>query len=67
MGSLITWSISTEWFFYCLYPIVAWLLAKTQRSLTAALVLTALALLGLVLAVFIYLHDQEVNAFAQAA
>ena len=67
MGSLITWSISTEWFFYCLYPIVAWLLAKTQRRLTAALVLTALALLGLVLAVFIYLHDQEVNAFAHAA
>jgi len=29
-------------------------------------VLTALSLLGLVLAVFIYLHDQEVNAFAQA-
>jgi len=66
LGSLITWSISTEWFFYCLYPIVAWLLARTQRRLTAALVITALALLGLVLAVFIYLHDQEVNAFAQA-
>jgi peptidoglycan/LPS O-acetylase OafA/YrhL len=67
LGSLITWSISTEWFFYCLYPIVAWLLARTQRRLNAALVLTALALLGLVLVVFIYLHDQEVNAFAQAA
>ena len=66
LGSLITWSISTEWFFYCLYPIVAWLLARTQHRLTAALVLTGLALLGLVLAVFIYLHDQEVNAFAQA-
>ena len=66
LGSLITWSISTEWFFYCLYPIVAWLLARTQHRPTAALVLTGLALLGLVLAVFIYLHDQEVNAFAQA-
>jgi peptidoglycan/LPS O-acetylase OafA/YrhL len=66
LGSLITWSISTEWFFYCLYPIVAWFLAKTRRRLTAALVLTAMALLGLVLAVFIYLHDQQVNAFAQA-
>ena len=66
LGSLITWSISTEWFFYCLYPIVAWLLARTQHRLTAALVLTGLALLGLVLAVFLYLHDQEINAFAQA-
>jgi peptidoglycan/LPS O-acetylase OafA/YrhL len=67
LGSLITWSISTEWFFYCLYPIVAWLLARTRHRLTASLVLTAVALLGLVLAVFIFLHDHEVNAFAQAA
>lgn len=66
LGSLITWSISTEWFFYCLYPIVAWLLARTQHRLTAALVLTASALLGLVLAVVIFFHDQQVNAFAQA-
>jgi peptidoglycan/LPS O-acetylase OafA/YrhL len=67
LGSLITWSISTEWFFYWLYTKVALLLAWSQRRLTAALVLTVLALLGLVLAVFIFLHDQEVNAFAQAA
>jgi peptidoglycan/LPS O-acetylase OafA/YrhL len=66
LGSSITWSISTEWFFYCLYPIFAWLLARSLHRLAAALVLTALALLGLVLAVFIYFHDQEVNAFAQA-
>jgi peptidoglycan/LPS O-acetylase OafA/YrhL len=66
LSSFITWSISTEWFFYCLYPIVAWLLMRTRHRLTAALVLTALALLGLVLIVFIFLHDQEVSAFAQA-
>jgi peptidoglycan/LPS O-acetylase OafA/YrhL len=42
------------------------LLARTRHRLTAALVLTALALLGLVLVVFIFLHGQEVNAFAQA-
>jgi peptidoglycan/LPS O-acetylase OafA/YrhL len=66
LSSSITWSISTEWFFYCLYPIFAWLLAMTRHRLTAALMLTALALLGLVQAVFIYLHGQEVNAFAQA-
>jgi peptidoglycan/LPS O-acetylase OafA/YrhL len=67
LGSLITWSISTEWFFYCLYPIVALLLARTRHRMTAALALTAVALLGLVLAVVVFLHDQEVNAFAQAA
>jgi peptidoglycan/LPS O-acetylase OafA/YrhL len=66
MSASITWSISTEWFFYCLYPIVAWLLAMTRHRLTAALAITALALLGLVQAVFIYWHGQEVNAVAQA-
>ena len=66
LSAFVTWSISTEWFFYCLYPIIALLLARTRHRLTAALVLTALALLGLVLVVFIFLHAQEVNAFAQA-
>jgi peptidoglycan/LPS O-acetylase OafA/YrhL len=66
LSAFITWSISTEWFFYCLYPIVAWLLARTRRHLTAAFALIAFALLGLVLTVTLYLHDQAVNVFAQA-
>jgi peptidoglycan/LPS O-acetylase OafA/YrhL len=66
LSAFVTWSISTEWFFYCLYPIAAWLLAMTRHRLIAALVLAVLALLGLAQVVFLYLHDQEVNAFAQA-
>lgn len=66
LSAFITWSISTEWFFYCLYPVVAWLLAMTRHRLTAALLLVALALFGLIQVVFLFLHDQEVNAFAQA-
>ena len=66
LGSLITWSISTEWFFYCLYPLIAWLFAMTLYRVTGALALTAVALLGLVLAVFIFQHSPEVNAFALA-
>ena len=66
LSSAITWSISTEWFFYCLYPIIALLLAITLHRLTAALLLITMALLGLVVAVFIFLHAQEVDAFAQA-
>jgi peptidoglycan/LPS O-acetylase OafA/YrhL len=61
-----TWSISTEWFFYCLYPVVAWLIAMTRHRLTAALLLVVLALLGLILVVFLFSHNQEINAFAQA-
>src|SRR5580704_4645620 len=66
LSAFVTWSISTEWFFYCLYPVVGWLIAMTRHRLIAALALVALALLGLVQVVFLYLHDQEVNAFAQA-
>jgi peptidoglycan/LPS O-acetylase OafA/YrhL len=66
LSAFVTWSISTEWFFYCLYPIVAWLIAMTRHRLAAAFALTALALLGLVQVMFLVLHVQEVNAFAQA-
>src|SRR5580704_4925294 len=66
LSAFVTWSISTEWFFYCLYPLVAWLIAMTRHRLTASLVLVGLAWLGLVQVVFLYLHDREVNAFAQA-
>jgi peptidoglycan/LPS O-acetylase OafA/YrhL len=66
LSAFITWSISTEWFFYCLYPVVGWLIAMTRHRLIAALALVALAWLGLVQVVVLYLHDQEVNAFAQA-
>jgi peptidoglycan/LPS O-acetylase OafA/YrhL len=66
LSAFVTWSISTEWFFYCLYPIVAWLLAMRRHRLAASLVLVGLAWLGLAQVLFVYLHDQEVNAFAQA-
>jgi peptidoglycan/LPS O-acetylase OafA/YrhL len=67
LGAAITWSISTEWFFYCLYPVVAWFFVMMRHRLAAALSLAAFALLGLVLVVFMGLHDRELNAFAQAA
>jgi len=66
LSAVHTWSISTEWFFYCLYPVVALLLAMTRHRLTAALLTVASALLGLVLVVTLFLHHQEVDAFAQA-
>jgi peptidoglycan/LPS O-acetylase OafA/YrhL len=66
LSAFVTWSISTEWFFYCLYPVVAWLIAMTRHRLTASLVLVGLAWLGLAQVVFLYLHDREVNAFAEA-
>lgn len=38
-GSSITWSISTEWFFYFVYPCIAWLILKPRRSRVAAALL----------------------------
>ena len=29
-GSPITWSISTEWFFYLAYPLIAWLILRAR-------------------------------------
>ena len=54
-GSPITWSISTEWFFYFAYPLVAWLILRARTPRFAA----ALALLwcALWIAVTIGLYD----------
>lgn len=54
-GSPITWSISTEWFFYFAYPLVAWLILRARTPRLAA----ALALFWCVLwiAVTIGLYD----------
>ena len=41
-GSPITWSISTEWFFYFAYPLLAWLILRARTPRLAA----ALALLS---------------------
>ena len=44
-SSSLTWSISTEWFFYFLYPLVAWLILRSRTPwLTAVVVLTWCAL-----------------------
>ena len=33
-GSPITWSISTEWFFYLAYPLIAWLILRARTPET---------------------------------
>jgi peptidoglycan/LPS O-acetylase OafA/YrhL len=39
-GSPLSWSISTEWFFYFLYPVIAWLVVRLRRpSFTVAVTL----------------------------
>ena len=56
-GSPLTWSISTEWFFYFAYPCMAWFILRRRRP---GIVL-ALSLLwcGIWIAIATNLHDQS--------
>jgi peptidoglycan/LPS O-acetylase OafA/YrhL len=37
-GSQLTWSISTEWFFYFVYPCIAWLILRSRAAALTVLV-----------------------------
>ena len=54
-GSPITWSISTEWFFYFAYPLIAWLILRARTPRLA--VVFALLWCALWIAVTTNLYD----------
>jgi peptidoglycan/LPS O-acetylase OafA/YrhL len=62
----VTWSISTEWFLYCWYPVVAWFLATWHRRLARSSVLIAISFLAMALYAFAYWHEQKINEFAES-
>jgi peptidoglycan/LPS O-acetylase OafA/YrhL len=65
-SSSLTWSISTEWFFYFLYPLVAWLILRSREPrLTIILVLSWCAL-WIGLATTLYDRAPDINAWAVA-
>jgi peptidoglycan/LPS O-acetylase OafA/YrhL len=61
----VTWSISTEWFFYCCYPLFAWLPlgGKRYRSVVPVAAVT-IAWMAIVAAG--YLHPARINNLAGA-
>jgi peptidoglycan/LPS O-acetylase OafA/YrhL len=62
----VTWSISTEWFFYCCYPLIAWLVfSGKKRRIGAALLLVA-TLSYMALISVAYLNRGPINQFAEA-
>ena len=63
-GSPITWSISTEWFFYFVYPSVAWLILRAQTPRLA--VVLALLWCALWITVTIGLYDRSASIDAWA-
>jgi peptidoglycan/LPS O-acetylase OafA/YrhL len=62
----LTWSISTEWFFYFAFPLVAWLILRARAPrLTLGLVLAWCAL-WIVLTTSLYDREAAINAWAVA-
>lgn len=63
-SSSLTWSISTEWFFYFLYPLVAWLILRSRvPRLTIVLVLSWCAL-WIAISTSLYDRGPDFNAWA---
>ena len=65
-SSSLTWSISTEWFFYFLYPLVAWLILRSGTPLRTAALVLIWCLLWIALATSLYDHASSINAWAVA-
>ena len=65
-SSSLTWSISTEWFFYFLYPLVAWLILRSRASRSTVVLIVAWCALWIALATALYDHTADINAWAVA-
>jgi peptidoglycan/LPS O-acetylase OafA/YrhL len=65
-GSPLTWSISTEWFFYLAYPAIALLLLPKRKPLTIALIVVVWCGLWIALASSLYEASGAMTDWASA-
>ena len=65
-ASPITWSISTEWFFYFLYLAFVWLVLKLRTPPVALLVILLWCLVWTAIATGLYDRTDQINAWAVA-
>jgi peptidoglycan/LPS O-acetylase OafA/YrhL len=65
-GSPMTWSISTEWFFYLAYPSIALLLVRMRTSRRTALTIVVWCGLWITLASILYESSSSLDAWAGA-
>ena len=63
-ASPLTWSISTEWFFYLSYPLVALGILRVRRPLTVGLAIVAWCIAWTAVAVALFDHSAEINVWA---
>jgi peptidoglycan/LPS O-acetylase OafA/YrhL len=62
----LTWSISTEWFFYFLYPLVAWLILRARAPRLSFGLIVAWCALWIALTTSLYDRAPDINAWAVA-
>jgi hypothetical protein len=60
----LTWSISTEWFFYFLYPLVAWLVLRSRTPWFTAAVVLSWCALWIAISTSLYDRSPAINAWA---
>jgi peptidoglycan/LPS O-acetylase OafA/YrhL len=65
-GSPLTWSISTEWFFYFFYPVVALLVLRLRRPQITAVVVVFWCVAWFALASSLYDRSAQIDAWAVA-
>jgi peptidoglycan/LPS O-acetylase OafA/YrhL len=65
-GSPPTWSISTEWFFYFAYPLIAWLVLRARSPLRIVLIAALWCVLWSTVATGLYDRSPQIDAWAVA-
>lgn len=65
-SSSLTWSISTEWFFYYLYPLIAWLIVRSRTPWHTAVAVVFWCALWIAISTSLYDRSAAINAWAVA-
>lgn len=60
----VSWSISTEWFFYLCYPFICYWLLKTSKIKTKFILLVIITIITILYVMFISTHLIAINNYA---
>ena len=66
INSALTWSISTEWFFYLSFPLIALLVIRIRRSVSLISAGIILCIFWVILDSILCDHETQINAWAVA-
>ena len=65
-GAPLTWSISTEWFFYFIYPCIAWLILRARGARAAVVAAILWCVFWTAISTNLYDHTPQIDAWAVA-